>query len=134
MSQCDAVLKFPDRATAMADAVVISQTYLDGQSVRQWLGQNVVECQIWRASQDTVDGLGNPVHHPLPGFFVLVSLPAVIPALLNHAAVQLVVDRDKMNAGQAGMVLKSGVSNAILQDIRISPIFAGMSPPWGALT
>lgn len=130
MSQIDAILHFADRATAMADAVVISQTYLDGQSVRQWLGQNVVECQIWRNSLDTLDGNGNPVHHPLAGFFVLISLPNVIPALFNHSAVQGVFDRDLINAGDVTGILKSPFTNAVLRDFRVSPLFAGMRPFW----
>jgi hypothetical protein len=72
-----------------------------------------------------------PVHHPLAGYFVMISLDHVVPALLNHAAVQLVVDRDMMNARQPGAVLKSTVGNVVLQDLRFSPVFAGMNPPWG---
>lgn len=136
--QYDYVLKFADKTTAMADATAVSQTYLDGQGVRQWATSNVVELTVWRNSQDTnggndPDGNAIIVHHPLAGYFVLFSLPRVVPALVNHPAVQLVVDRDQMNAGTPGFVLASGVSNAILQDIRFSPVFAGMNPPWGSL-
>lgn len=127
MAQYDCVLKFASRAAAKADAVAMMQTVLDDQGVRQWLFSNCVEVDVWRNSQDVGDA-----HTLLSGFFVLISLPQVVPALRDHAAVQLVVDRDKMNARQAGAVLATGLSNAILQDIRISPIFAGMNPPWGA--
>jgi hypothetical protein len=61
----------------------------------------------------------------------MISLDHVVPALLNHAAVQLVVDRDMMNARQPGAVLKSTVGNVVLQDLRFGPVFAGMNPPWG---
>jgi len=133
MGQTNYVLKFSSRAAAQADAVAGLETILDDQGARQWLASNSVEVTIWRNSQDTVDGSGNVVHTPLSGFFVLISLDRVVDALLNHSAVQLVIDRDKMNARQPGFILKSGVSNAILQDLRISPIFAGMDVPWGVM-
>lgn len=127
MAQIDYFLKFASRAAAMADVVATMQTGLDDQGVKQWLASNCVEVDVWRDSQDVAG-----VHSYMSGFFVLISLDRVMVALRDHAAVQLVVDRDKMNARQPGFVLASGVSNAILQDIRISPVFAGMNPPWGA--
>lgn len=131
MGQIDYFLKFSSRAAAKADAVAALETVLDDQGTAQWLLSNVVEVTAWRASQDTTDGQGNVVHTPLSGFFVLISLNRVVPALRDHSAVQLVVDRDAMNARTPGFVLKSGVTNLILQDLRISPVFAGMNPPWG---
>jgi hypothetical protein len=128
MGQIDYFLRFASRAAAKADAVAVLETALDEQGTRQWLHSHCVEVAVWRDSQD-VDG----VHTYLTGFFVLISLNRVVAALRDHSAVQLVVDRDKMNARQPGFVLAAGVSNAILQDIRISPIFAGMNPPWGEM-
>ncbi len=127
MSQIDYILRFASRAAAKADAVVGLQTVNDDQGAKQWLASNAVEVTVWRDSQD-VGG----VHTPLSGFYVLISLDQIVPALRDHAAAQLVIDRDMMNARTPGFVLKSGVSNAILQDLRISPIFAGMNPPWGS--
>jgi len=131
-NQIDCVAKWTDKATAMADAQAVLQTSLDGQGVRQWLASNVMEIQPWRDSQDTLDSDGNVVHHPLSGYFVLISLDHVMPALRDEPAIQVCIDRDKMNAGQGGFVLKSNVSNAILQDIRFG-VFAGMNVPWGGL-
>src|SRR4051812_42819408 len=110
MGQIDYFLKFASRAAAKADAVAGLQTVNDDLGVNQWLASNCVEVTIWRNSQDTLDGQGNPVHTPLAGFYVLISLNHVVPALLNHAAVQLVVDRDAMNTRTPGFVLKSGVT------------------------
>lgn len=86
---------------------------------------------IWRESQDTFDSDGNAVHTPLTGFYILVSLERAIPALRDLAAVQVVVNRDKAVERQAGAVIKSNVSNEILQDIRWSPVYAGSENPWG---
>jgi hypothetical protein len=86
---------------------------------------------IWRDSQDVPDGQGGFIHTPLTGFFILVSLPNVLPALRDLAAVQVVVDRDLAKARQPGAVIKSNVTNAILQDLRWSPILAGSDNPWG---
>jgi len=133
MSQIDYILKFADKATAVADAVAVLQTYTDAQSVKQFAQDHCLELTVWRNSQDTTDGSGNAVHHPLAGYFVLISMPGVIPAVLNHSAVQIVVDRDKMNAGQGGFLLANNIAGAILQDIRFSPVFTGMNVPWGGL-
>lgn len=130
MSQYDAMLKFTDRATAIADAVALTQTYLDDQGIRQFFNQNCLVTSPWRDSQDTVDGNGNPVHHLLVGFFVIASFDHIVFALRDHPALQFAVDRDKMNARQTGMVLKSNIAGALLQDIRFA-CFAGMDPPWG---
>jgi hypothetical protein len=54
-------------------------------------------------------------------------------ALKNLAAVQVVLDRDKCNTRQTGCVVKSNVTNTVLQDIRMSPIFAGSDFPFGGM-
>ena len=134
MPQIDVVLKFDSIAAAKADPTV--QQYRNAIE-DLWGGDSVIpNLKVWRVSQDVAgtDGEGNPTvtHTYLPGFFVLVSLPRVVNALRDHAAVQFVVDREKMNAREAGMVLRKTVSNAVLNDFRFEPVFAGMDPPWGA--
>ncbi len=132
--QIDVVLKFADVATAKADAVVLSH-YDAVQDA--FAGDRVIpNVKVWRTSQDVAgtDAQGNPTvtHTYLPGFFVLISLPRVVPELRDHAAVQVVIDRDKANARQAGMILRKTVTNAVMQDLRWSPVFAGSDYPWGA--
>ena len=126
----DYILRYADEATAKT--ALASRLKPDDQGVLQWPGDYCLPgVQMWRQSQDTIDGNGNTVHAYLTGFYILVSLPIVLPALRDLAAVQVVVDRDKAVARQAGAVIKSNVSNAILQDIRWSPVYAGSNNPWG---
>lgn len=117
----DYFLKFADEATALAALQQFTNR-------TDWpLDYCIPGIQLWRVSQDVAG-----VHTFLPGFFVLVSLRNLVPALRDLAAVQVVIDRDKGNAGQVGAVVKSNVSNLILQDIRIAPVFAGINLPYGA--
>ena len=74
----DYFLKFASRAEALADAIAGLET--KGTTVKQWALDHVVECQIWRNSQDTQEIVTGPggeqitvtVHHPLAGFYVLL--------------------------------------------------------------
>jgi hypothetical protein len=134
----DYFLKYADEATAKTALAQFLITDRDG--VAQWPTDLCIpDVKIWRASQDVttnVTGLGGetmPVvtHAYLPGFFILVSLDRIRPALVNLPAVQAVLDREKAVARQAGAVIKSNLSNAVLQDIRISPVFAGSDIPYG---
>src|SRR5581483_5730486 len=116
----DSILKFPDEPTAMAA--------LTGHVIAgAWMMDHVVPVTVTRIST----GL------PIAGFTVLIALTndqaAKLAFLRNHAAVQLVIDRDKAAARQAGAVIKSTVGGAILQDIVVSPAFAGSDYPWGGL-
>ena len=134
MPQIDVVLKFASLSAAKADPVV--QKYRD-EIEDLWAGDSVIpNIKVWRVSQDIhgTDSEGNPTvtHTYQSGWFVLVSLPRIVNALRDHAAVQFAVDREKMNAREAGMVLRKTVSDAVLNDFRFEPVFAGMNPPWGA--
>lgn len=128
MPQIDVMLKFASLAVAKADLIVQRYMALDDAQQSQFAPDLVIpDVKVWRASQDV-----NGVHSYLSGYYILVSLPQVIPSLRDHPAVQVAVDRDKMNARQSGMILKSNVTNAVLQDLHFQPIYAGMEPPWGA--
>lgn len=123
--QIDYYLKFADEATALA--ALRKFTNRD-----EWPTDYCVPgLQVWRASQDATDAEGNVTHKYLPGFFVLCSFTKEITALVNHAAVQVVLNRDKANARKAGGVVQSTLTNPVLQDIRISPVFAGSDNPYG---
>lgn len=121
----DYFLKYADEATAKT---ALASRVRGGEWPTEYCIAGVT---IWRASQDTLAGNGGIVHTPLAGFFILVSLPNIIPALRDLAAVQVVIDRDLALARQAGAVIKSNVTNAILQDMVISPVFAGTDLPYG---
>lgn len=92
--------------------------------------------KFWRDSQDVAgtDGEGNPTvtHTYLPGFYILVSLPNVVNKLVNHSAVQLVLDVEKINERDWSGILKRNVTVPVLKDLRWSPVWAGRKYPWGA--
>ncbi len=127
MSQIDVVLKFTSLAAAKADPVV--QQHYD--AIENLFAQDRVipGLQVWRASQD-VGG----AHTFLPGWFLLISLESgrIPNALRDHDAVQCVINRDKANARQAGAIIRKTVSDAVMQDLRFQPVFAGSDYPWGA--
>ena len=133
----DCFLHFASLAAALADAQVLANTTLDQQGVRQLMADHVIgQIQVWRNSQDVsgTDSDGNPTvtHAMLAGKFFTISGENLPAALINNAAVQVCVDRDKAAARQAGMVVKSNVSLVLLQDLRFSPVWAGADYPFGA--
>lgn len=139
MSDYDCIMMWDTKAAALADAVaILSNTSLDAQGARDWLRDHVIpDLQVWRNSLDTTttDAQGNTivVHSYIAKYFALISLTHRVAAIESDPALVLALDRDKMNARQAGFVLFSAYSNAILQDIRFQPVFLGMDVPWGGL-
>lgn len=125
--QIDVVLKFASLAAAKADPVI--QRHYD--AIQDLFAQDRVipGLEVWRASQDV-----GSVHTLLPGWFLLISLESgrIPAALRDHPAVQVVINRDRANARQAGAIIRSTVSQALLQDLRFQPVFAGADYPWGA--
>lgn len=129
----DHLLKFADQPTAKGDSDM-----QDDLTAALWRFDMVLaDVKVWRNSQDVAgtDAGGQPMvtHSYLAGFFVLVATETQIPKLVNHAAVQVVIDREKARTRTAGMIIKSTVGGVVLQDIRMSPIFAGADYPWGGL-
>lgn len=122
----DYFFKFTNVAAAKADPVV--QQNMD--TLRTiWRNDYVlVDLQVWRPSQDVAgpnDSFGNPtvIHTFLTGWFVMVSLPNQVPVLLNHSALQFALDRDG-----PPYVIKNNIG-AVMQDVRVSPIFMGSHYP-----
>lgn len=127
MPQIDVILRFASLAAAKADASV-RQHYDAIEDL--FAGDRVIpNIKVWRASQDVAgtDGEGNPTvtHTYLTGWFVLVSLPRLVPALRDHAAVQVVIN------GETNEIIRKTVTNAVMQDLRFEPVFAGRDYPWG---
>jgi hypothetical protein len=125
----DYILKFASEAaakTALSSRLKIGEWPLD---------YCLPGITMWRESQDVagtdVDGNPTITHTPLTGYFIQASLDRVLPALRDLAAVQVVVDEELARARRPGAIIKSNVSNAILQDLRWSPVFAGRDNPWG---
>lgn len=128
--QIDYFFKFTDEAAAKADPTV--QQHMDAARVL-WNSSYVLrDVKAWRPSQDTtsgVDAFGNPivVHTFLPGFFLLVSSPRPIPALLNHSALQFALNRDG-----PPWVVRNNIG-AIMQDVGVSPVPMGSRYPIGGI-
>jgi hypothetical protein len=132
--QFDCIFKWDTVIDARADVKMLAHSILDDQGVRQFVQDHVISnIKVWRASQDTVDISGDTLHNYLPGFFALISVDHRIPVLENDPALQVCVNRDKMNAGQTPYLFLSSYSAAILKDIRFAPIYMGANFPFGSL-
>jgi hypothetical protein len=95
--QYDAVLKYATRADAINDPNV--QQHMDALRTLFAADRVIPDIKVWRASQDTINGDGSVTHNYLAGYFVLISLPRLVVALRDDAAVQVVIDRDLANKG-----------------------------------
>lgn len=118
--QFDYVLRFADTATARVDAQAMRH-YLVTDTIPDWDHSHAMQVQVRRISTGV----------PIAGFFVLISLDHAEPLLLNHTALQVAINRDKCNAHQSGCMIRSTLGATILQDMMISPVFAGSNFPWG---
>lgn len=133
MPQIDVLLKFATVTAARGDPII--QRYMSPDQATFSPDLVIPNIHAWKASQDvpSIDADGTPIvtHTYLPDFYVLVSLPQAVPDLRDDTATTLAIDRDKMNARQSGMTIKTTLARPELQDIRFEPVFAGMDPPWG---
>jgi hypothetical protein len=128
----DALLNFTSLAAAKADPVLLA--HMD--QLQAWRGSYVLpDVKSWRVSQDVAgtDADGNPkvTHVYRTGWTLMISLPQVVPALFNHAALIVMIDRDRVIANQTGQILKANVTTPVMQDTRWEPVFAGVEYPWG---
>lgn len=122
----DYFFKFATEAVAIADAAG-SIYYSVGDS--QWNLYRVIPgLQIWRNSLDVAG-----VHTFLTGWYGVISLDSINNTLVNHAGLQLAIDREKSKAGQVA-IIRSNLTNAVLQDLRFQPVFAGSNYPFGNMT
>jgi len=130
----DYFFQFSNEAAAISDAsgTLYYKSAIAGAPAH-WNYDNVIPgIQVWRPSQDTVDGNGNVTHTFLTGWYGVISLNHVDNTLLNHAKLQVAIDRDKANAGVAGMVLKNNLTpSTLINDLMFSPVFDGANYPWG---
>lgn len=115
-----------------------------GQAIGYALDTLVPNIKVWRSSQDNIsccDANGQNIitHTYQTGWYCIVSFTtprdnAVLAILQGAAAAVIAINRTKMEAGQSGFVLKNTFSNAILQDLRWSPVTTNSMPlPWGTL-
>lgn len=139
----DYFFQFANEAAAIANAsgsiyyTVASSSSSSGfPRAGGWNQDRVVPgLQIWRASQDVANPSslgGGFTHTMLPGWYGCISIPSVDNTLVNHANLQIAIDRDLSAAGGTA-ILRSNVSSGVLQDLRFQPVFAGSNYPFGNL-
>lgn len=61
----------------------------------------------------------------LTGYFILISLPIILPSLVTNPATQIVIDRCKAGIGAPDSVVKSLLPMAAIGALSITPVFAG---------
>lgn len=128
----DSVLNFISAQAARNDPVL--SAHLD--QLQAWRGSYVIPgVRLWRASQDVttvIDGTPSVLHSYMSGWSILIALQGVAPGLLGHPNLQFMVDRERAAARSPGMIVRSNVTQAVMQDLRFEPVFAGSDYPWGA--
>ncbi len=119
----DYFLQWSNEAAAQADALILSQKYY--QQVATAWSQNLVlpNVKAWRPSQD----IGG-VHTFLTGWFAIVAWPTQVSILLNATALAFALDRNG-----PPYIVKNNIG-AIINDVGVSPIFAGSHYPIGGYT
>jgi hypothetical protein len=103
-------------------------------TVKDWyLNQFLPNVKVWRPSQDTFDNSSPPqvIHNYLTGWFGILALDHIEPVIFNDNSIAFVLNRDyDPLASPKNLVLKNNIG-AIINDIAVSPIFAGSNYPMG---
>lgn len=134
--QYAAIFRFNNWVSAKADTEIRKQMHTALNDIDlDLLRDRAMEVNVWRHSQDVigtdVEGNQTRIHNYFNGATFIISLPFLIRELRDHPALQVVLNLNKCEAKIVGCVVKSNISNVILQDLRFSPVFAGMNLPWG---
>ncbi len=127
----DFFMRYADEAAAKADAILLSEDAGLTPS-KEWRRSNVIpDVKAWRPSQDVYSGSPPTFDHHvyLSGWYALVSTKGPNQTLMNAAALAFALDRDAANAGRP-FVVKNNIG-PVIQDIGVSPIFAGSNYPIG---
>jgi hypothetical protein len=99
---------------------------IPGVSVYQITGSQTI------TDPDTGQSETVPVTQDYPGWFIVIALPALDPALQAESGCVLVADRDAANAGKPDFLLyTSTLTSDQLASSAVSPTFAGSNYPFG---
>ncbi len=129
MPQYDFFAKWASEAEAKQDAYRLRQYFgTDGGTiVTDWyLHQFLPNVKVWRPSQDT----GTPpnvVHTYLTGWFGILSLDHIENVILNDNSLAFALNRDG-----PPYVIRNNIG-AVINDVAVSPIFAGSHYPMGGI-
>ena len=126
MTQIDYFAKWNSETEAKQDAYRLRQYFGSdgGTIVKDWyLHQFSPNVQVWRPSQDNTDG----THNYLTGWFGILSLDHIESVIINDNSLAFALNRDG-----PPYVVKNNIG-AIINDVAVSPIFAGSHYPLGGI-
>jgi hypothetical protein len=134
----DYFCKWLNEADAKQDAARLRKYFGDGLNgdsppapIQNWLQNHFLpNVQVWRPSQD----VGSPpVHTYLTGWFGILALDYVDEVIMAQNCVQFVLNRDfDPLASPKNLVVLNNIG-AVINDIGVSPIFAGSRYPIGGI-
>ncbi len=126
VTQYDFFAKWASEAEAKQDAYRLRQYFGSdgGTIVRDWyLHQFLPNVKVWRPSQDNTDG----THNYLAGWFGILSLDHIESVIINDNSLAFALNRDG-----PPYVIKNNIG-AVINDVAVSPIFAGSHYPLGGI-
>ena len=135
----DYFCKWNDEQEAKHDAVRLrnyfgTTTGGSPDAITDWLlNQFLPNVKVWRPSQDTFDGNSPPnvIHQYLAGWFGILSLTTIEPVILNDSSLAFALNRDYTpGLSPPNLIVRNNIG-AIIQDVAVSPIFAGSDYPMG---
>ncbi len=130
MTQVDYFAKWNSEAEAKQDAMRLRQYFgTDGGTiVKDWyLHQFLPNVQVWRPSQDVHNPDGSVTHVLLAGWFGILSLDHIETVIINDNSLAFALNRDG-----PPYVIKNNIGG-IINDVAVSPIFAGSHYPLGGI-
>jgi hypothetical protein len=126
----DYFLRWNTEAEAKLDAQRLA-AYLGtpvGASEFTWAVFRVLpNVQAWRPSQDVQNPDGTVTHTYIAGWMCILAMDETLQVILNDANLRFALDRDG-----PPYVIKNNIG-AVLQDLAVSPIFAGSHYPLGGI-
>jgi hypothetical protein len=126
----DHFCRWTSEAAAKQDAMRLEHYFgiSDGTVIHDWyLNHFLPNVLAWRPSQDT----GTPpniVHTYLSGWFGILALDQAEPIILTDSSCAFALDRDG-----PPYIVKNNIGT-VLNDIGVSPIFAGSHYPLGGIS
>ncbi len=137
MTQIDYFCRWASKDEAKQDALRLRQyfgvdasggTAADGSAiVRDWyMHQFLPDVKAWRPSQD-IGAPPNVVHTYLTGWFGILSLDHIENVIINDNSLAFALNRDG-----PPYVIKNTIG-AVINDLAVSPIFAGSHYPLGGI-
>lgn len=135
----DYFFRWTSEAEAKHDAMRLRQyfgnTGLESPDViKDWyLNWFLPDVKAWRPSQDTLDNASPPnvVHTYLTGWFGILALDHIVDVILNDNSLAFALNREwTPGSSPLNLVIKNNIG-AVIQDVAVSPIFAGSRYPIG---